>query len=187
MAVSFQSSQRRAFWTAIFLSFATDYLIVLVVLSVLGIREGNFLWALLWALGIETLVALYALLGVGKRIAWYYLFERERRVSATAADIVRHQLPAPEPYYNDAEDYLYKAAMAPNTPVNGRLFAGMILGALAVQRTVGPRVEAFLTSITVEAALQRLEPQKAYDPTDDGGGETSFDLGVGGDSPTRQG
>ena len=156
MAVQFASSQRRSFWAAMIVSSAIDYLAVLAVLWFLGVTQDRYLYAALWTVGIWVGMSMYGLLGVAKRLAWYFLFEKSARVDITVREISDLGLPAPSPYYNDADQYLLEVAQSPDVSDAGRLWAGMLLGSITSQRMVGPRMEALLTAITVEAALKLL-------------------------------
>ena len=72
-------------------------------------------------------------------------------------------MPKPQQFYNDVDAYLTEVLESSDASNDARMYAGIALGTLVSQRSVGPRLEAFLTTIALEDALTGLQIDAHHD------------------------
>lgn len=156
MATHFQKAFIRNLWLGVATSYVIDASVLFLLISLLSPQAPA---PLLWALGIPIAIYViqfpYGAYTLAKRYAFYRLFEKERRIDETVAEFKRLRLPEPEPYYNDADEYLTKAANDENLSAEARFSCAVTLGMLSSQRQFGPRREALLTNVILEEAIAR--------------------------------
>lgn len=162
MGLQFKSAQRRAFWGGLAFSLGVEFAIVLAIYWLWSGGNGySFAWALLTVLAIQMFQALYGLLSLARRTAWYYWFERDTRAQALAAEFHRLNFPRPEGFYNDADQYLEQVSLSPATSPEGAMAASMLLGMLNGHRLNGPRSEAMFLAMSIERAMKLMLPWDA--------------------------
>lgn len=159
MATRFAATERRAFWAYYAISYAIDGAVLALLATALGAGAYAAFWFFLAPGALRLIGAATKLWGFGKRMGWFFMFERESRVLDTMVEFQREQFPAPDRYFNDVDDYLNEAAPSPVVPEASRIKAAITLGILAAQRTHGPRSEAMARMIVIEEALRRMPPR----------------------------
>lgn len=166
MATHFQKAFVRNLWLGIAASYVIDVSVLFLLISILFPQTpAPLLWALGFPIAIYLIQFLYGAYTLAKRYAYYRLFEKERRIDETVAEFKRLHLPEPEQHYNDADEYLTKAANDENLSAEARFNCAVTLGMLASQRQLGPRREALLTNVILEEAITRYG--RTHIPFDD--------------------
>lgn len=161
MATHIRKSYERNVWTAIAIGFLIDVAVIFVVLIAFFPQvQVPLIWAFGLRLGLEIVASLYGLYVFAKRFLWFQLFERKERIELSVREFEDVGLPDPEPYYDDADEYLARAARDETLGTEARFNAAFMLGVLFSQRQFGPKREALITNIVVEEALKRMPAKK---------------------------
>lgn len=162
MAVRFQSAIFRNMWLAAIVDYAVDATLTFLIVTALD-GDSALVWALLFPIAIYVFRAALALYQTIKRAAFFFLFDRKRRVRVTLAEMKQLHMPSPRSFYADIDEYLRAVVLSASVSDEARLSAAITLGTLVSQRAVGPRTEALLTAIVLEEALAQIQPADEAD------------------------
>lgn len=157
MAVAFQSAYWRNLWVGVVLGYVLDVFVVWVVLTLIKAPVDHIIFALLVPVAVYVAQWVLSLYELARRVALYFLFaEKRNRVKAVLSDFIRLRMPAPNQFYNDADQYFRDAASTTDLSVSNeaRVFAAQTIGALAGMQQVGAYTEPFIARVVLEEALR---------------------------------
>ena len=152
MAAGFESSDKRALWAALCFGILTDIAGVAVLVYFLASPQ-EYLFSVLFALAaIWAFQITYMIWSFGRRLIWFNLFEKKARIEAIKRELVARKFPAPDRYFDDAEQYLNIVAEDLLAPDDARLWSAVTIGAIAAQRLLS-RTECMLSLMVLEKAI----------------------------------
>lgn len=152
MATVFASSATRRLWSGIGFAIAADGAAVAFLSYLFADRSD---WVGVAVLVFGAMIAFQFAYGVwafGRRILWFNLGEKRQRVETIKADARARNVPAPDRYFNNAEQFLNEIAEDRFAPDEARIWCAVMIGAIAAQRAMS-KTECMLTLIAMEQAL----------------------------------
>lgn len=165
MASQFRSADQRSFWLGILIAVAFDYAVLVIILSIFNDTWAEtFIFAGLGVLGLYVLQLAYGLASAARYALIFYLFERDRRVAQVADQMVALDLPHPQRFYLNAEEYLAEVVASDQASSDAKLFAGATIGRLAALRETSRPLLAMCLADVLEAAISRYSDDPSVPP-----------------------